>query len=83
MHLFTIEHDFDATVINLVDDPAAHRQEDVVINAFEECVTIEQIDPRTDRVQTITLSIAQVRDLAAALDLPEGSYQVVPRGTPR
>ena len=80
--MFTIEHDFDATVITLVDDPATHRQEDVIVNAFEDCVTIEQLDPRTDRVLTITLSTAQVRDLAAALNLPEGVYRLrpVPKG---
>ena len=73
--MFTIEHDFDATIITLVDEPAAHRQEDVVINAFEDCVTVEQVDPRTERLMVVTLSLAQVRDLAAALDLPEGSYR--------
>ena len=77
--MFTIEHEFDATVINLVDEPAIHRQEDVTINAFDDCVTIEQLDPRTDRVQTVTLSMAQIRDLAAALDLPEGSYRLAPK----
>ncbi len=74
--MFTIEHDFDATVITLVDDPSGHRQEDVTINAFEDCVTIEQLDPRTDQVQQITLSLAMLRDLGAALDLPEGVYQL-------
>ena len=77
--MFTIEHDFDATVITLVDEPATHRQEDVVINAFEDCVTIEQVDPRTDIVRTVTLSMSQLRDLGAALDLPEGAYQIEPR----
>lgn len=76
--MFTIEHDFDATVITLVDDPASHRQEDVIVNAFEDCVTIEQLDARTDEVRTITLSVAQVRDLAAALNLPEGVYRLRP-----
>ncbi|PZX19614.1 hypothetical protein LX81_00070 [Palleronia aestuarii] len=76
--MFTIEHDFDATIITIVDEPAIHRQEDVTINAFEDCVTVEQLDPRTDRVQKISLSLAQVRDLAAALDLPEGAYQLKP-----
>ncbi|WOI55650.1 hypothetical protein [Palleronia sp. LCG004] len=74
--MFTIEHDFDATIITLVDDPAPHRQEDVVVNAFEDCVTLEQVDTRTDIVRTVTLSLSQVRDLAAALDLPEGAYQL-------
>jgi hypothetical protein len=78
--MFTIEHDFDATVITLVDEDQAPLQEDVTIAAFEECVTVEQLDPRTDRVQKITLSLAQIQDLAAALDLPEGVYRLARAG---
>jgi len=75
--MFTIEHDFDATVITLVDEAGdLPLQEDVIINAFEDCVTIDQVDARTDRTVRITLSLAQLRDLAAALDLPEGSYRI-------
>ena len=76
--MFTIEHDFDATVITLVDEGQAPLQEDVTIHGFEECVTVEQFDPRRDTVVRITLSLAQLRDLAAALDLPEGVYRRVP-----
>lgn len=72
--MFSIEHEFDLTVVTLVDEGRAPLQEDVVINAFEECVTIEQFDPRTERMQKITLSMAQLRDLGAALNLPEGVY---------
>lgn len=72
--MFTIEHEFDATVITLVDQGSAPLQEDVTINSFAECVTVEQFDPRTDTVQKITFSPDQLRDLAAALDLPEGVY---------
>lgn len=80
--MFTIEHEFDVTVITLVDDGEdLPLQEDVVINAFEDCVTLDQIDPRTDEVARITLSLTQVRDLAAALNLPEGSYRLE-RGPP-
>ncbi len=78
--MFTIEHEFDATVITLVDDGAAPLQEDVAVQAFEECVVLEQLDPRTDRVMRITFSPNQLRDLAAALDLPEGVYARVPLG---
>ena len=75
--MFTIEHDFDATVITLVDEGGdLPLLEDVIINAFEDCVTIEQVDARTDQTIRLTLSLAQVRDLAAALDLPEGSYRI-------
>lgn len=74
--MFTIEHEFDATVITLVDDGAAPLNEDAIVNAFDDCITIEQVDTRTDMVVRITLSLTQVRDLAAALDLPEGIYQL-------
>ena len=74
--MFTIEHEFDSTVITLVDDGRAPLQEDVIVNSFAECVTVEQFDPRTDSVVRITLSHELVRDLAAALDLPEGVYQL-------
>jgi hypothetical protein len=74
--MFTIEHDFDATIVTLVDEGAAPLQEDVILQAFEECVTVQQYDPRTDTSVTITLSMTQVHDLAAALDLPEGAYQL-------
>jgi hypothetical protein len=81
--MFTIEHEFDATVITLVDDgegrSGVRLQEDVTISAFAECVTVLQYDARTERDQTVTLSMAQLRDLAAALDLPEGVYRLADR----
>lgn len=74
--MFTIEHDFDATVITLIDEGHEALTEDVIILAFDDCVTIEQLDPLTDEPVRITLSMVQLRDLAAALDLPEGSYRI-------
>lgn len=74
--MFTIEHDFDATVITLVDEGGSVLQEDVTIEAFEDCVTITQMDARTDQPMRLTLSLGQVADLAAALNLPEGSYRI-------
>lgn len=73
--MFTIEHEFDATVVTLIDDGATPLTEDITISAFASCVTLEQYDERLDRVQKVTLSMAQLRDLQAALDLPEGSYK--------
>lgn len=74
--MFSIEHDFDCTIVTLVDEGETPLKEDVTLNAFTECVTVEQWDPRTDQVQKITLSYTQVQDLAAALDLPEGVYRL-------
>ena len=77
--MFTIEHDFDATIITLVDEGGRPLQEDVIIEAFEDCITITQVDPRSDTPLRLTLSLAQVADLAAALNLPEGSYRITPK----
>ena len=76
--MFSIEHEFDASIITLVDEGSTPFQEDVVINAFAECITLEQFNPTTERAEKITLSIEQLRDLAAALDLPEDVYQLRP-----
>lgn len=76
--MFSIEHEFDSTVITLVDDASTPLKEDVIVNSFADCVTVQQHDPRTDTKQLVTLSHAQVRDLAAALDLPEGVYSLKP-----
>ncbi len=72
--MFSIEHEFDSTVITLVDEGTAQLQEDLIINSFSECVTIEQYDARTDKINKITFSMAQLKDLNAAINLPEGVY---------
>ena len=73
--MFTIDHEFDATVVTLIDDGKAPLQDDVTISAFASVITVEQYDPSTDKTHKINLSMAQLRDLQAALDLPEGSYK--------
>jgi hypothetical protein len=75
--MFSIEHEFDVTVITLIDEGRQPLQEDVTIDAFEDCIVVEQLDPRTDQVMRVTLSMSQLKDLSAALDLPEGVYQRV------
>ena len=75
--MFTIEHEFDATVVTLVDEGGdLPLQGDIIISAFEDCVTVEQFDPETEVSARITLSLTQLSDLAAALNLPEGSYRI-------
>lgn len=74
--MFTIEHEFDASVVTLVDEGGPPLRDDVVISVFEDCITVTQHDRRTDREATVTLSLAQARDLSAALNLPEGSYRL-------
>jgi len=80
--MFTIEHEFDATVITLVDEgDGLPLQDDITISAFEDCITLTQFNPETGKTALLTLSMAQLDDLAAALNLPEGSYRI-DRDTP-
>ncbi len=75
--MFTIEHEFDASVITLIDEgDGLPLMGDITVTAFEDCVTVEQTDPETEESVTITLSMTQLADLAAALNLPEGSYRL-------
>lgn len=74
--MFTIEHDFDATIITLVDEGKPDLREDIIIRATEDRVSVVQFDPQTETEQVIMLSLSQLRDLAAALNLPEGSYRL-------
>lgn len=73
--MFTIEHEFDTTVVTLVDDGHAPLHEDVTVHATESAILLNQYDPRTDTVVTVRLSPEQWRDLTAALNLPEGVYR--------
>jgi len=74
--MFTIEHEFDSTIITLVDEDKTPLLEDAVINVFEDRVTLSQWDSVKREMVKITLSIPQTRDLEAALDLPEGVYRL-------
>lgn len=76
--MFTIEHEFEASVITLVDEGETPLREDVTLHAFADRITFQQWDADSDSVRTITLSPNQLRDLAAALNLPEGIYHSAP-----
>lgn len=77
--MFTIEHDFDATVITLIDEAEANTRplnEDVVILTFDDRVVVEQMSPDGETVVRITLTMQQLTELRLALNLPEGNYRL-------
>ncbi|SEN63247.1 hypothetical protein SAMN04489859_101190 [Paracoccus alcaliphilus] len=77
--MFTIEHDFDATVITLIDEAEPNSRplnEDVVILTFDDRVVLEQVNPTNDEVMRITFTMQQLTELRLALNLPEGNYRV-------
>ncbi|CAM3228958.1 hypothetical protein PANO111632_09295 [Paracoccus nototheniae] len=81
--MFTIEHDFDATVITLIDeaDPGTGPlNEDVVILSFDDRVILEQMSADGDEVVRVTLTMHQLTELRLALNLPEGNYRIEKQG---
>jgi len=72
--MFSIEHEFDCTVITILDEGSKQLTEDISVTNFEECTTLEQYDPINDRINKITFSNSQLADLTAAIKLPEGFY---------
>jgi mitochondrial fission protein ELM1 len=77
--MFTIEHDFDATVITLIDEAEPNTRplnEDVVILNFDDRIVVEQMNPDGDEVISIVLSMHQLTELRLALNLPEGNYRL-------
>ena len=81
--MFTIEHEFDATVITLIDEGETPLHEDVIIETHDAGVSLLQVDPDTDEVSAVHLSMHQLKELSAALDLPEGVYRLRPTGNPQ
>lgn len=80
--MFTIEHDFDATVVTLIDEGKAPLLEDVIIETDEAGATVRQFSPDTEEEQVVCLSMHQLRELAAALNLPEGIYRLRAKDAP-
>lgn len=81
--MFTIEHDFDATVITLIDEAEAQTRplnEDVVILGFDDRVILEQMSDDGEEVVRIILSMHQLTELRLALNLPEGNYRIEKEG---
>ena len=74
MPMFSIEHEFDCTVITILDEGSKQLTEDITVTNYEECTILEQYDPISDRINKITFSNSQISDLVAAIKLPEGFY---------
>lgn len=77
--MFTIEHDFDATVITLIDEAQPNTRplnEDVVILTFDDRIVVEQMSADGDEVVRIVFTMEQLSELRLALNLPEGNYRI-------
>ena len=74
MPMFSIEHEFDCTIITILDEGGKQLTEDITVTNFEECTTLEPYDPISECINKITFSNSQISDLVAAIKLPEGFY---------
>ena len=70
--MFTIEHEFESTVITTLDQEGEH--EDVEIHLDAEGVFIRQWSEELQSFELIELSTQQLEDIITAVDLPEGAY---------
>ena len=85
--MFTIEHDFDATVITLIDeaDPdTGPLNEDVVILSFDDRVVLEQVDrllaeAGTDKTRIVSAQV-WLADMADFAEMNAVWDQWVPQG---
>jgi len=74
--MFTIEHEFDHTTVTLIDEAGGPDLcGDIAVIAYDDRVVVEQNDADAGSVVRVTFSLSQIADLAAALNLPEGSYR--------
>ena len=74
--MFTIEHEFDATIVTLIDEGPAPLAEDIVIRALDDRVVVEQLSEDGDTLAIVVFSLHQLAELRAALNLPEGNYRL-------
>lgn len=77
--MFTIEHDFDTTIITLIDEAEPKSRplhEDIVVLTFDDRVVVEQMNDEGDEVARVTFSLQQLAELRLALNLPEGNYRI-------
>ena len=56
-----------------MDEGDGFLQGDVVINGFEDFITIQQF-VKTNGMQKVTMSITQMKDLAAAISCPKDLF---------
>ena len=70
--MFTVEHEYDATVIVSLDEKDKFEDVEVIVGAGS--VYIRQFDKDMDQYEMIYCSFQQLVDIMAALNSKEGMY---------
>lgn len=77
--MFTVEMDYDCTVITTLDETDSYEDIEVVLD--DVTVFIAQYVEETNSRQVLELSYQQLTDIMMSLDLPEGAYYTKPKRT--
>ncbi len=70
--MFSIENEFDHTIITVVDNDA--KQEDVQVIMTDEYVYVRQFNAKTGRYDVIALSPFMFNEILASMKYTEGVY---------
>lgn len=70
--MFTIETEFDYTVITSLDERGSFEDIEVVLD--EEVVYLAQAMPESNKRQILEITYQQFKDILIAIDLPDGAY---------
>jgi|TARA_B110000908_G_scaffold46568_1_gene56794 hypothetical protein len=79
--MFTIETEFDCTIITSLDERGDFEDVEVVLD--EQVVYLAQAMPRAGKRQVLELTYQQFTDIVLALDLPDGAYYAREKDTYR
>jgi hypothetical protein len=74
--MYTVEHDFDETIIHVLDDSGID-DEDLEVILSDEFVCLRQYNTEMDEVSVIIISTDMWVELLCALNSPEGAYKVI------
>ena len=72
--MYTVEMNFDETVVTVMDESGA--VEDIKVYLGDDAVYITQYSENTDRDEMIQMPIEMWREFFAALNSPNGTYQI-------
>lgn len=72
--MYTVEHEFDATIITVLDEAGIYEDVEVVLD--EETVYMRQWDEDLGKYEMLILSYQQFLDIAASLHSKEGMFKV-------
>jgi hypothetical protein len=70
--MFTVEMEFDETVVTVVDDTG--QVEDIKVHLAEDVVYFRQYNTVTKRDELIQITPEMWQEMTAAFDCPEGSF---------